>query len=463
MQQLLRAEREPGRAAGGEGDGLVHRGARGGAVVAHRGAGEQEGRQRIARVLLQRRSGGRAQIGGVAPLRSGGAGHAQRARGRRPKARQLGRRRAGLVGGPAVAADQRDPEARSFRPAPAREELVLAGGEAQRRRLGARALAGIGHARHRHLSVHAHFQRRGAFDPDQVVAALQKRDFARGVEDVAFGRLDLEAYVAVGEVEGAIVDGCGCRHRPVERQGFAQIEEAQRREGPADAPVLHGAHFAPGVGFQLRVARSLRPTQRNPRRRLAQQPRRAGRQRSARRCRCCQDGRVHLGRLALEIEEPRRRQLDDGFQWRQLQRRDEGLHGLERIGAIFRQLAQPTEGQRPIGWGACDGCVGEPAGGAAGIRRHQVAQPAGPRLLRGIAVGRGFGGVEPGERVVGDAVGRRVLVRAERAASEQEGNERPQSGLQRKSPAEAVCVAGAAVTRRCSASSRRPRKARKAP
>jgi len=467
LEQQLGAQGQRGGAAGGEGHRAVHRRSRHGAIVAHRRAGEEEGRERIGRVLVEHRRRRCPQIRGIAPRRRGGAGFAERAGRLHARSRQLLWRRARLIGRPAVAAHQRRAKSRSLGAAPAHEELVLSRPEPHRPRLRPGALARIGHARDGHRAVDARLQRRRALDPEQVVAALLQAHFAPRVEDVALVGLQLEAHVAVGEVERAIVHGGRRPGRPVQRQDLAQIEQPQRRERPGDAPALDRAHLAPGVDLEPRIARSLRPAHGDPRGGFAEQACRPRRHRRLGRRSRRGDRSVDFGRFALDVEEPRRRQLGDGVGRRRLQRGDPVPHRRERVGAIFGQLSQPGERQGARRRSARRRRRLEPAGGAARIRGDQVAQPSGARLQRRVAPRRRLGFIELLQRVLGSAVRRSVSMRAERAAEEKDHRcncAPPRSTLHgNRSFADAVCGAGPASTRRCSASSSRPRNPRNAP
>ncbi len=251
--------------------------------------------------------------------------------------------------------------------------------EPHRRRLRPGALARIGDARDGHRAVEPRLQRRRALDPDQVLAAALQGDVADRVEDVAVGRLVVEARVAVGKVEGAIELAGRGRHRPVEGELLPQIEQPQRRERPAHPPVLHGAHPPPRLDLALRIARRLRPPSRDARGRLAHQARSARGRRRWQIRRGFEDGVVDGRRFSLQIEQPYRRQLRRRIARGRLQSGDEVAHRLERVGAVLGDLAQPVQRQGALRVGSGLRRLGQLRFRAARVGEDQVTQPAGPR------------------------------------------------------------------------------------
>ena len=157
---------------------------------------------------------------------------------------------------------------------------MIARGQPHRGGLRARALEGIGHARDRHRAVETRFQGRRPFHPEQILAATLERDLAHRVVHVAIARLEIEAYVAVGELESAVVHRGSGRHGAVERHLAAQVEQPERAERPSHAPPLHGAHRLPGLGLDPRVGGQRGLPSGDPRRRLPQQAGSAGRDRN---------------------------------------------------------------------------------------------------------------------------------------------------------------------------------------
>ena len=311
--------------------------------------------------------------------------------------------------------------------------------------LRARDLAGIGCAGDRDSAVEAHLECGSALDPEEIVAAPRERDVARRIEDVAVARLELEPDVAVGKIDRTIVSGKTARRGSVECQRLREIEEAQRSGRARHAPVLDGARFPPGAGLV-----ALAPG--DACRGFAQEPGRARRDRRRERGRGGEDRFVHFGRVAFRVEQADRGQLRRRIAGRSLQRADPELDRRERLGAVFGALRHSQQRQRR-------GAVGlEVAFGPRGIGGDQVAIPAGLGLQRRIALRGYLDDVQLVQRIVRIS-SRSGAMAHHTAREEQDKSDLPQCGTS----AEAVRAAGAASTLRCSAASRRPRKARKAP
>ncbi len=456
VQELLGAQGERGRSARRQRHRAVDRGARHGPVVAHRRARQEPGRQGVVGGILQHGGSRVAQVRAIPPGGRRGADLAQIAGSRGPRAGELGGSRAAQIGDVAVRPHQGDPEPVALRAAPAGQHAVRSRGEPDRRGLRAGTLQRVRDAGDHHRAVEARLQGRRAFDPDQVVPAPFQGHVAHGVVHVAVARLQVEPDVAIGKVQCPVVGRGGGRGRSVERQRPAQIEEAERRERSPDPPPLHGAHRAPGLPFDPRVASRASPTPGDARARLAQQARGARRGRSLQRLRRGGDQVVDLRRLPLQIEQAHRGELRDRIGGGCLDGGDEAARRAGRVRPVLRDLAQPGERQRPLRGGPGLRRRAEPVRRSARIRGDQVAQPSGPGLQRAVLVRRRFRGGEGLHRVFGLPLGARRTLRPGGAGRQHESRDDP------RLPHRAAVCSGAASTRWCSASSSRPRNARNA-
>ena len=329
--------------------------------------------------------------------------------------------------------------------------------KADRRRLRARALDRIRDAGDRDRAVEAGLQRRSPFRPEQILSAALERDLADRVEDIAVRRFQVETGVAIRKLERPIVDGGGRGDPPVQRQRPAQIEEPQRGERAAHPPALDCSHGPPGLELHPGVARRRRAPRGDPRRSLPHESRGPRRHGWPQRVGRSGDELVDLWRFPFQIEQAQRGKLRDRVRRSRLQRRDEMPRRGAGIGSIFGDLAQARERKRAIGRRSGARRRLQLRHRPLRIRGDQVAQPPGPGEQRWVALRCRLNLLKLSRRVLGVEAWDCVAAATEGAARQEQGREHTLPHQRA-----AVCASGVASTRRCSASSSRPRNARNA-